>query len=272
MKVIFEKKLGRKDAQRRTGTPERKIQKVAFGKIFMLFLSVNLFCALINSVAQRLYAQAPDDRAPVQVRYPDKDHLRSLRTDRDYQYGTDAPPPENPIARFFAWLWRKLGEFLSSESYQNVWQYVILAAIAGLVIYLLMKAEVLDFLFPKKAQNGELDYENLTENIHEIDFNAVIEEAVGQQNYRLAVRLLYLQALKQLTDAGRINYKPDKTNRQYVYELANTPFQADFEKLTRRFEVVWYGDFAVNGSQFTAIQDEFSHFKQQPASSGVGLN
>lgn len=204
--------------------------------------------------------QAPDDRSPVRVRYPLPDRLKEYQTDRDYQYGRDVAPPDNPIARFFNYLSRRIMSFLASKAYQNFWQYVILACIAGLVVYLLMKAEVLGFLFPKKAQSSPLDYENLQENIHEIDFDQAIDEAVNQRSFRLAIRLLYLQSLKRLTDAGRIQYKPDKTNRQYVYELAGQPFQADFERLTRQFEFVWYGDFPVDEARFTAIRNQFNQF------------
>ncbi|GAB2551406.1 DUF4129 domain-containing protein [Spirosoma aerophilum] len=211
---------------------------------------------------------ARDDRAPVSVRYPKQDHWRDLQTDRDYQYSRDAPPPENPLARLWQWLLRKIGEFLASESYQNVWQYVLLVAIAGVAIYLLMKAEVLDFLFPKKAESAGLAYENLDENIHELDFQTAIDEAVGLRNFRLAVRLLYLQTLKHLTDTGRIQYKPEKTNRQYVSELANSSLRPDFERLTSQFEFVWYGDFPVDDAQFANLQTAFARFnkadRQQP--------
>lgn len=228
---------------------------------------VNLFLALyilvsqlfnpINAYSQSNKSIAPDDHALVQVRYPKAGGLHKLQTDHDYQYTTDAPPPENPVARFADWLFRKLARFLTSKSYQNVWQYVILAMIAGCVIYLLTKAEVLSFLFPKKAQSAELDYENLGENIHEINFDAAVDDAVDVRNFRLAVRLLYLQTLKRLTDAGQIDYKPDKTNRQYGYELANSPLQAGFDDLTRQFEFVWYGDFPIDEARFRYIQDQF---------------
>lgn len=230
-----------------------------------LCISVLPFSAYSQSKKNAQPIVIRDDRAPMRVRYPAPEHLRDLQTDHDYQYGNDAPPPENPIARFFQWLFRKFGEFLRSDSYQNIWQYVILAAVAGLVIYLLTKAEVLGFLFPKKAQSGGLDYENMAENIHEIDFDAAVEEAVTKRNFRLAVRLLYLQTLKRLTDAGRINYKPDKTNRQYVYELANSPLQADFETLTRQFEFIWYGDFPVDESRFGQLHQQFRQFNQPVA-------
>jgi len=234
------------------------------------YLTLGLLCLLLlgspvvlaQSTDTTKAVSARDDRTPLQVRYPKQDHLHDLQTDHDYQYGIDAPPPENPFARVWAWFLRKLGAFLSSVAYENVWQYVILFVIAGGAIYLLLKAEVLAFLFPRKAQSVELTYENLAENIHEIDFDTAIDEAVGQRNFRLAVRLLYLKTIKQLTDAGRIAYKAEKTNRQYVYELANSPLQTDFERLTSQFEFVWYGDFPVDEAQFSALRTAFVAFNK----------
>ncbi len=206
-------------------------------------------------------ALAPDDRSPIRVRYPKADALRDLQTDRNYRYDREAPPPENPFAKFWAWLQEWINQFLQSKAYENIWQYVLLVAIAGLVVYWLRKAEVLGVLFPGKTQPADLAYETLTEDIHTLDFGVAIDEAVSQRNYRLAVRLLYLQTLKRLTDAGLIDYKPDKTNRQYVHELS-APRQAGFEGLTRQFEFVWYGDFPVDETRFRAIQEQFYQFSR----------
>ncbi len=252
------------------------INGLRWAKVLTFTVLALLFSGSFTASAQPKPASkaitAPDDRSPVVVRYPAPDRLRELQTDRDYQYSRDAPPPENPLARFLVWLWRKIGEFLSSKAYQNVGQYVVLAAIAGLVIYLLAKAEVLGFLFPKRAQSSPLDYESLAENIHGIDFDTAVNEAVAQRNYRLAVRLLYLQTLKHLADADRIQYKPDKTNRQYVYELANSPLQIDFELLTRQFELAWYGDFPVDETRFGAIRGQFQSFNRPFASRQTPVN
>ncbi|GAB3793417.1 hypothetical protein GCM10028819_05010 [Spirosoma humi] len=251
----------------------RRLRIAGLGRSYLTFW---LLCLLLagSSVASAQptdttkAAATRDDRTPLHVRYPKQAHLRDLQTDHDYQYGNDAPTPENPFARLWAWFLRKVGAFLSSSAYENVWQYVILIVIAGGSIYLLLKAEALAFLFPKKAQSVELAYENLGENIHELNFDTAIEEAVSQRNFRLAVRLLYLKTIKHLTDAGRIAYKPEKTNRQYVYELANSPLQTDFERLTSQFELVWYGDFPVDEAQFTALRMAFVAFnksgRQQP--------
>ncbi|MBD2751889.1 DUF4129 domain-containing protein [Spirosoma validum] len=243
----------------------RNPRRFVFPLHVVLFITTLLFFGTCDLYAQK--AAAPDDRASTHVRYPAPDHLRDLQTDHNYQYGHEAPPPENPIARLFAWLFGKFAKFLASDAYQNVWQYVVLAAIAGLVIYLLIKAEALNFLFPKKALSDRLNYENLAENIHEINFDAAVDEAVTQRNFRLAVRLLYLQILKRLTDSNLIDYKSDKTNRQYVYELAKSPVQADFEQLTRQFEFVWYGDFPVDDSRFQQISQHFREFNRTLSSS-----
>ncbi len=199
---------------------------------------------------------APNDRAPLTVRYPAADKLRDFRNSRDYQYDYGARPPENPLLKFWYWFLRALGEFFVSKSYQNFWQYVILAALVGLTIWLLTKAQVLEFLFPKKSESLPLDYDTLTEDIHVIDFAGSIEQAIEARNFRLAVRLLYLQTLKRLTDADRIAWKPDKTNRQYVQEMKNS----DFEQLTTQFEYVWYGDFPVDERRFSVIREEFKRF------------
>lgn len=192
----------------------------------------------------------PDDRSTVRVRYPAPDRLRELQTARDYQYGRDTPPPENPLARLWTWLWRKISEFLGSKAYQNVWQYVLLVAIAGVVIYLLIKAEVLGFLFPARAQSNRLMYENVAENIHDIDFDAAIDEAVGQRNYRLAVRLRYLQTLKTLADLNAIRWQSNKTNWQYVDELRGSSLETEFTNLTKRFEQIWYGSFPIDENTY----------------------
>nr|WP_293834857.1 DUF4129 domain-containing protein [uncultured Arsenicibacter sp.] len=199
---------------------------------------------------------APDDCLPVTVRYPPADRLDDYRSQRDYQYDYDTKIPENPVARFWAWLSRKISDFLRSKAYHNFWQYVILLVITGVAIWLLSKANVLRFMFGAKAAEQPLDYENITENIHEINFDVAIEEAVTQRNFRLAIRLVYLQTLKQLADKRLIDWKPDKTNRQYLYELMNTPFQQDFDRLTTRFEYVWYGDFPVDELSYRQFASE----------------
>lgn len=204
----------------------------------------------------------PDDRTPVTVRRPSAGRLADLRSSREYRYDRESRPPDNSLARFLDWLMRRVARFLSSSAYQNFWQYVFMLGVAGLVVWLLMKANIMGNLFSRESRQMPLAYATVTDNIHEIAFSERIEEAVEQRNYRLAVRLLYLQTLKHLTDRGLIVWQPDKTNRSYVYELAQTPYRPDFEELTRQYEYAWYGDFPVTEPQFQTIRERFSQFEK----------
>ncbi len=105
-------------------------------------------------------------------------------------------------------------------------------------------------IFRRKSLSANLPYSESLENIHEIDFDAEIEKAVSQHNYRLAVRMLYLKCLKQLSDATLIKWQPEKTNSAYINELNDVVKRTAFKLLTRQFEYVWYGEFAIDGSTF----------------------
>ncbi|WP_234736462.1 DUF4129 domain-containing protein [Tellurirhabdus bombi] len=220
------------------------------------------FFALLFWLSWGGFAQQPaqNDRSRIELRRLNQDKLEDYRTSRDYQYDREAPPPQNPLAKFWAWVVGKIQSFLRSSAYENVWQYVFLAVFAGFVIWLLVKADVTGIVFGKAAKKSALGYQTITDNIHEINFSERIEEAIGQKAYRLAIRLLYLQTLKDLSDRELITWKPDKTNHSYVLELAQTPYQSRFAELTRQFEYAWYGDFPVTEERFGSIRETFRQF------------
>jgi Domain of unknown function (DUF4129) len=230
----------------------------------ILFASIGICLqAQKNEKADTTTVKASFDQSSIVQRLPSTERLDDFRNDREYRYHNDAPPPENPLAKFWYWLMRKLSAFFQSSSYENFWQYVILATIGGFALWLLYKSEFLGGIFGRKAQDDPLSYNRITENIHELDFNKLIDEAVENHNYRLAIRLYYLKTLKQLTDKQLIHWQPTKTNRIYVDELGNLRLKADFEQLTSQFEYVWYGDFTVSEAEFGDIKEAFSTFSDK---------
>lgn len=201
------------------------------------------------------------DRAPIFLRQPTAQRLRALRSSRDYNYQRATPPPNNASGKFWDWFARKLSDFFGGNSYENFWQYVVIVAFASAALWLVWKAEFLGSFF-KSPTKTTLQYETLNENIHELNFAALIEQAAEAGNYRLAVRLYYLKTLKQLTDKNHIQWQPTKTNRSYVFELNNSTLKPDFEILTQQFEYVWYGDFAVSKQNFEEIKTQFQTFSE----------
>ncbi|MDB5141376.1 MAG: hypothetical protein JWQ66_89 [Mucilaginibacter sp.] len=173
------------------------------------------------------------------------------------------------IDRFLRWLgylFQKLfGGVKVGKQAASVFKYVILGAAAFLIVYLIFKLVGVDLLkfFRKKKDITEVPYTESIENIHEINFDDAIENALLVKDYRLAVRLLYLRCLKQLSDSNVINWKLGKTNSAYLNEITDTEQRRQFSIVTRQFEYVWYGDFPVDGQSFQNINTVFQEFKHR---------
>jgi hypothetical protein len=145
----------------------------------------------------------------------------------------------------------------------SVLEFILIGLAVAFVVYLILLLIGIDFLklFKKKQASIEISYAESLENIHQINFDEAIDNAISVKDYRLAVRLLYLRSLKQLSDAGLINWKIEKTNSTYLNELKDDEQRRRFSIVTRQFEYVWYGDFPVDGNSFSNINAFFLEFK-----------
>lgn len=94
-------------------------------------------------------------------------------------------------------------------------------------------------------------------------YNALIEDAELKNDLNLAIRYLYLQSLKKLSDRELILFSPDKTNKLYVQELNGHTFQFEFASLTLNYEYVWYGKFAISPDRYQQLKQEFISFNKK---------
>jgi hypothetical protein len=94
-------------------------------------------------------------------------------------------------------------------------------------------------------------------------YDRLIAQAVAAKNYRLAIRYLYLQTLKKLTDSGLLQFSADKTNYQYVKELQGKPYQNDFAAITLNYDYVWYGKFEIDEDVYTKLSGNFRSFHKK---------
>lgn len=229
-----------------------------FLSLFFMFLFSGICWASPNVAA------APVAPAPLEVRYPNAQKLKELRAGNEFQYGQDVRPDLSFWQRF----WQRVGDFinrvLEAKSFQSVWKYVLYAFAIGITLFVVLKLFQVDFtgLFRRKAAPGALAYETYRENIHEIDFKTLIEEAEGQEDYRRALRLHYLSTLKHLTDRELIHWTPGKTNRSYVSELKNPSLKQPFSQITQLFEYVWYGGSALDATRFQTVRQSFQEFNR----------
>ena len=124
-----------------------------------------------------------------------------------------------------------------------VWYVLGFGAIVAIIVYTLYRhPELLRWRSKKNAENDGYIVEE--DNIYGIDFPSTIDQALKVGNYREAVRLVYLQTLRHLSDAGKIDWQLAKTPSQYLNEYNGRPFH----HLTTTFVRIRYGGYDADVS------------------------
>lgn len=103
----------------------------------------------------------------------------------------------------------------------------------------------------------EITLANLDEYIHETDLERFLREALANANWPLAVRLYFLQTIKQLSEKEAIKWSKEKTNRDYLREMRGHRLSAEFREVTRQYERVWYGNQTLTPEEFARLEPEF---------------
>jgi ABC-type transport system involved in multi-copper enzyme maturation permease subunit len=235
-------------------------------------LTIILACSLINlSVAAqkpvvKKIAVLKIDSSDVNLRKLDTAKVNNYLKKAEFSY-QEKDKPKNLWSKFWDWLWRIIYEWFNNKEDSKstaqpglIVQYMLFALAIGLILWFIIKIAGIDNIFNRRAKQVEVPYTEVLENIHDISFKEQIEKAVTAGNYRMAVRLLYLQSLKQLNDANLITWQIEKTNMAYLDELKDATQKQNFRRLTYQFEFVWYGGFAVNKSLYEDISTQFYKF------------
>jgi hypothetical protein len=124
----------------------------------------------------------------------------------------------------------------------------------------LLKIDALK-MFYGRADKVTINHSIIEENIHEMDFEKLIQEALARKEYRLAIRLLFLHGLKLLADRHHITWEPGKTNHDYLNELTSKELKTGFNELNFYFEYAWYGNFVITDELYNRVTDIFNNWK-----------
>ncbi|MFN0037674.1 MAG: DUF4129 domain-containing protein [Saprospiraceae bacterium] len=159
------------------------------------------------------------------------------------------PEPNGPSTPF---NWGGMAQGLGSLL--QVLAVVFALAVIAYGIYSMMQAPRNRTL----ARDGtEITLANLDEYIHETDLERFLREALASANWPLAVRLYFLQAIKQLSEKEAIAWSKEKTNRDYLREMRNHRLGAQFRDATRLYERVWYGNQPLSAEEFGRLEPGF---------------
>lgn len=121
-----------------------------------------------------------------------------------------------------------------------------------LLIFFIYKKRPELFLRNKKPK---LEHRIEEETIYDVDFEDEIANSLRVNDYKLAIRLTYLQTLRFLNDQSYLNWQPYKTPTEYIYEMKKTDSKPEFRQLTNHFLRIRYGNFSATRETYDAVKD-----------------
>ncbi|MGC3944165.1 MAG: hypothetical protein QM762_06500 [Chryseolinea sp.] len=206
---------------------------------------------------------ASPDTTSVVSRSFDSGKVNELKEDPELQYETEATVGESLWQRFLRWLGDLLSSLFDSATTTNwgrFFAYAFLLVAFVVIVLMILKVNAYQVFYGTSA--SPTSHRTLDENIHEMDFDRLIREALSRKDYRLGVRLQFLYALKMLSDKDYIHWEQGKTNTDYVNELASENLKKGFSELNYYFEYAWYGNFMVTDGVFARVKQTFDDWRR----------
>ncbi|WP_157471967.1 hypothetical protein [Neolewinella persica] len=164
-----------------------------------------------------------------------------------------------------------LEKWWNFEAYEN-WSFdlssgtsivilvLLLAGLGFLIFRILGDVEMRKRTREAGEEQDEINIDDLEEEVLVAEGVSVslLERAERAGQYDVAVRLLYIQLLKELQDGGLIKYRRDFSNRDYQQQLRHTAFLQDFREVTANYERFWYGKYPIERLGYRLVYGKFT--------------
>jgi len=239
-----------------------------------LFLIVSLLIFSLSGQTQNL----PQSNAePLSVIYEesntvtplpfDEEVLKKYEGDPHFDY-TEVTAEESWWHQFKSWLsglWSKFWTWLFGDYESNSFliflfkalPYVILGGILVFIIWLFYRINPGSKLLLSK-EPPEVYYTDEEEIIKSKNIHELIDQALLNKDFRLAVRYGFLLLLKRLSETEIIAYEFDKTNSDYQKEIKSDSILPLFKKVSTLYEYTWYGNFLVSETDYVKASKQFT--------------
>lgn len=156
------------------------------------------------------------------------------------------------VSRNFNWSWLK----------SPLIKYIAVIAIIGLLISTLFFTLKNKSNINYKIQTNDIKsaLAQAEQDLENASFDDLLQQCILEKDYRTAVRLLYLITIQNLHQAGKIQWKKEKTNRHFLHEMKNDSSFDLFKKLTTTYEIIWYGDHVPEETIFSKIYASYTSY------------
>lgn len=202
----------------------------------------------------------------------DEEQIEGYKNDSDFNYKEELPEDNwwtrfkrklsDLYYRFFDWL-------LGGVPAEGIWAfvigylpYILLVFFIAFIIWVFLKIDTGSLMMEKiKAPETLLSDDEAL--LQRQDIQQLIDQALANGNYRLAIRFYYILLLQSLTNKELIDWKVQKTNHDYIYEITDLNMRKQFIKVTDIYDYIWYGNFDVDEKAFTKAESSFKTLNNQ---------
>jgi hypothetical protein len=188
--------------------------------------------------------------------------MAGYRSDPAFRYGEETPS-SGWWSQWRRWAVKRVSEWFDRATQTPAGRVIMVLCIAVLVACIILRAAGLEAagLFGPRKPPPAGGQKALSSG--HVDFDLLIRQAAGKEDYRQAIRLWYLKTLQLLAERQYIHWKPGKTNASYVAELQGKAWKQTFAGLTRDFESCWYGEHHLDAEGYRLVAERFAGLHQQ---------
>lgn len=212
------------------------------------------------------YRIQPAPADDIVLKSADHKAIEAYRNDTDFNY------KEQPVQERYNflpdWLMKYLAKFLTNVFSSGALEIVFILLITSAALYILLRLNGINpaGLFKRNPHDLKNAVYSKVQEHQLIQYDKLIDEAVMAGDFRLAIRLHFLDILMKLDKKGIISFKEDKTNRGYYNEINQPSVKKGFSDVAGIFENVWYGELVLSKNQYTELENVLSELRK-----GMGL-
>lgn len=145
--------------------------------------------------------------------------------------------------------------FSFNGGFTNILAYLLILIMLMALIYMVIASVKTD----TKIKNIET-VEDHIEDIEAVDTLDGFKQALLAGDYRSALRMQFIKVLQLLQENNKINWRAEKTNKDYLRELSGSDQKNSFRNLSGIYELVWYGNTKIDKESFEQLNPSFETF------------
>lgn len=194
--------------------------------------------------------------------------IKDKYSDRDFIYiETAKDKSQNAWQRFTNWLSRGFEKLFNIDSPKTSKLIVKrIMQILGILLIIFVIYKIISsymnndgyWIFGRKSDKLSINAIDVEEDIHHTNFETLIENALIEKDFRLAIRYNYLLVLKHLSEKEKIIWDNEKTNYDYYQEIKNRDLKKQFQYISYIYDYCWYGEFKIENNEYKSGEFTFN--------------